>query len=911
MQTSALRFFKIVFLFCCISLFAKNTSAQILLSTGFENAVPPLPQPGWVVANTNESNWQSLKDFKGYGNAYIGNKCMYLADSYYGDQSDAWLISPSVTFEAGKKYSISFYYENQFYQENKLQVTIGGDTLPASQTYVLWSNSFKTDYYTKAQINFTPTKSGARFLGIHCVTPKTYTYIYLDKFEVEEVNTFEPLNPSVDLQSITTNSATARWESVSGATHYEYGLSDTLVPPSIILKTNADSINLSNLISAKKYFFYVRAVSAAGKSPWAVSDFSTAYDTANIAALNCGQPFANEFVGGNGLFLNLIFSEPYFGNEFFHTFTPTVNGFYNLDIYNVNDGQTVGFAYKDANEGAGPAGWNAIGVSGGFQGNKYLFGPLVAGKKYIILEKTLRPVTLPTSYEYGIECNVPQPTNDSCQNAETISPTAFTETCTGAPLTTLGATYGDLKENQNACGAYDGISDDEIWIKFTAIADAQLFRFSNMVYTNSSDASAAPGMYFDIFSKSCNLFSLVDCGYLDIKSGITKNIYSYLLKKDSTYYVRMFTADLFTYASFNLCIMDLGVTLGGANTCTEGLSYPINHKTDNNNTKIWVPFTDKSYKLIAEINADKDQLSKVTAGVYINKGPLRKDSNGQYYLDRNINIQSAKQPKSAAQVRLYFSNEELNKLIAQAGSGVSSVNDINVTRSDDGCSSMFENNDPVFIVPSARGDYDADNKYVEFTTDSLSTFYLHGGDKILPVQLLSFSASLNSNNVLLNWSTAVEKNAANFIIERSVDGNNFSQIGIIAAKGNSTAVSNYSYVDAKLYAGNYFYRLQMTDKDRSKMYSKIINETIVGNYKIQVSPNPFKNNLTITSNETNACTYNISIIDMSGRVVSTFTKAANPGYNQINIAETDLLPGTYILKIQTPDGCQYSKIVKE
>ena len=38
---------------------------------------------------------------------------MYLAKSFYGDQSDAWLISPAFQIEAGKKYSqLSFIESN-------------------------------------------------------------------------------------------------------------------------------------------------------------------------------------------------------------------------------------------------------------------------------------------------------------------------------------------------------------------------------------------------------------------------------------------------------------------------------------------------------------------------------------------------------------------------------------------------------------------------------------------------------------------------------------------------------------------------------------------------------------------------------------------------------------------------------
>ena len=90
------------------NVFAQTTFSQGLLYSGFENAVPPAPPPGWAVSHTGNANWQSLKNFMGSGNALKGQKCMYLANSSYRDQSDAWLYTPKMHFESGKKYSIAF-----------------------------------------------------------------------------------------------------------------------------------------------------------------------------------------------------------------------------------------------------------------------------------------------------------------------------------------------------------------------------------------------------------------------------------------------------------------------------------------------------------------------------------------------------------------------------------------------------------------------------------------------------------------------------------------------------------------------------------------------------------------------------------------------------------------------------------
>ncbi|MFN6037964.1 MAG: hypothetical protein ACK452_05815, partial [Bacteroidota bacterium] len=68
----------------------------------------------------------------------------------------------------------------------------------------------------------------------------------------------------------------------------------------------------------------------------------------------------------------------------------------------------------------------------------------------------------------------------------------------------------------------------------------------------------------------------------------------------------------------------------------------------------------------------------------------------------------------------------------------------------------------------------------------------------LPIELLTFEASENGNDIELNWSTASEQNNNFYTIERSANGIDFIPVGIIASKapnGNSSTQLNYSYID--------------------------------------------------------------------------------------------------------------------
>lgn len=75
---------------------------------------------------------------------------------------------------------------------------------------------------------------------------------------------------------------------------------------------------------------------------------------------------------------------------------------------------------------------------------------------------------------------------------------------------------------------------------------------------------------------------------------------------------------------------------------------------------------------------------------------------------------------------------------------------------------------------------------------------MKGGSEItlaLPVELLSFDATLVNNEVLLKWSTASEINNDYFQVERSIDGKNFEVIEVIQGAGNSMEILIYSTFD--------------------------------------------------------------------------------------------------------------------
>jgi len=87
---------------------------------------------------------------------------------------------------------------------------------------------------------------------------------------------------------------------------------------------------------------------------------------------------------------------------------------------------------------------------------------------------------------------------------------------------------------------------------------------------------------------------------------------------------------------------------------------------------------------------------------------------------------------------------------------------------------------------------------------------------VLPVVIKDFGVFAAKNNgAELVWSTATELNSDHYEIMRSSNGVKFDKIGSVPAKGNSSALTDYSYTDNNLPANSQFiyYYLSIVDKD--------------------------------------------------------------------------------------------------
>lgn len=198
------------------------------------------------------------------------------------------------------------------------------------------------------------------------------------------------------------------------------------------------------------------------------------------------------------------------------------------------------------------------------------------------------------------------------------------------------------------------------------------------------------------------------------------------------------------------------------------------------------------------------------------------------------------------------------------------------------------------ITASSTGDITSilTGTFGPFTFGSLSTEI-----NILPISLISFSASLKGGGVELDWETSSEINNDYFEIERSQNSLNYERIGSVIGGGNSSLNRKYSFVDEIPLGGVSFYRLKQVDYDGVFINyppKKINFKTSV--LSLLAYPNPVEDYVNISYNISNGVYANsIGICDMYGQLI--LTRNISKVEDVLKLDITQLSPGSYIVAL--------------
>ncbi len=333
----------------------------------------------------------------------------------------------------------------------------------------------------------------------------------------------------------------------------------------------------------------------------------------------------------------------------------------------------------------------------------------------------------------------------------------------------------------------------------------------------------------------------------------------------------------------------------------------------------WVHF-DMNGKRLLSMNPLGQDLGNTKLDLYIHPGAVR-DTNNQYYLNRNIVIRPSNQPTSYALVRFYFLDSEANQIIHGSGcpscsgihdayeSGVTEYSSPLVQEEDstlknniNGYYNFSKPHQDVTIIPYDNG------YYAEYLVSSFSEFWINGGgagkNQSIPYMVDSFTARLVDTTGVLQWKIFPGSAVDSFVVEKGVDGTHFTEeIVFVKAIGN---ITDYQFIDLHLYQGLNYYRVRLITPDGNIQFSPIRTIAYVKNNLVAgVFPNPVTNGK-LNVNTTSNCKH-VDLYDVLGR----FIKGEDKSGLQNTFSVANLARGVYLLKIYTNNGNSIVKILVE
>jgi hypothetical protein len=204
-----------------------------------------------------------------------------------------------------------------------------------------------------------------------------------------------------------------------------------------------------------------------------------------------------------------------------------------------------------------------------------------------------------------------------------------------------------------------------------------------------------------------------------------------------------------------------------------------------------------------------------------------------------------------------------------------------------------------------------------FSPLSTTSFPL-GLSNPLPVEMISFDAAFESDQVSLNWATASELNNSHFVVQRSLDSKNYIDLGEVEGSGNSKTRIDYQFTDSNPPAtteGYIYYRIKQVDYDGQFEYfnTSVKNESRIVAEKAEpkIWPIPFEENLSVKLPSGTSQLHYVKIYNLDGALVAQKNADSFLSPDRVDVSGLSTLTnGIYLVEIMSDFGVFRKRVVK-
>jgi len=176
----------------------------------------------------------------------------------------------------------------------------------------------------------------------------------------------------------------------------------------------------------------------------------------------------------------------------------------------------------------------------------------------------------------------------------------------------------------------------------------------------------------------------------------------------------------------------------------------------------------------------------------------------------------------------------------------------------------------------------------------------------LPVKFESFMLSMETSDILVQWSTAEEINSATYEVQKSVDAKNWNTIAYVMAAVNSSSVNNYSYKDKEVSSSVCYYRIKEVDQNGSVTYTSIRSirtEAVSSTYNIKIANS--EHTVFIQFQQQVKGNVMIRFISLRGQVITQ--QVVNQPVGQLTLNANSNLKGNYIVSVSNGQDVSVAK----
>ena len=171
---------------------------------------------------------------------------------------------------------------------------------------------------------------------------------------------------------------------------------------------------------------------------------------------------------------------------------------------------------------------------------------------------------------------------------------------------------------------------------------------------------------------------------------------------------------------------------------------------------------------------------------------------------------------------------------------------------------------------------------------------------------------VGNSSALLNWTTLSEKDLDEFIVERSMDGILFEEVGTVSANGNSTKTNSYKFLDEKLKGSNIYYRLKLVDINGDFINSNLVTISLdhASSFGIiDAYPNPTDRDLFLKIALDHVANASISLLNIEGELVFYKTLDSRIALADEHLDLSDLPQGMYLLRLINGNKTNTQRII--